>query len=97
MFFIYGLAVFLEPVHDAIRGYSWVIRGIIWMVAIFFIEYITGYFLDLVVGSCPWNYARTTPFSTISGYIRLDYAPAWFAAGLAFEKVHDFLHRRRAF
>ncbi|MDK2986766.1 MAG: hypothetical protein PWQ96_2410, partial [Clostridia bacterium] len=24
-------------------------------------------------------------------FIRLDYAPVWFTAGLLFEKLHDFL------
>ena len=93
MFFIYGLAVFLEPVHERIRHYFWAVRGIVWMVAIFFLEYTTGFLLDVITGSCPWNYAGKTPFSTVSGYVRLDYAPAWFGAGLLFEKVHDYLER----
>lgn len=93
MFFIYGLAVFLEPIHEHIRHYSWLVRGIIWMVAIFSLEYTTGFMLDLVIGSCPWSYAKATPFSTVSGYVRLDYAPAWFCAGLLFEKLHDYLGR----
>jgi uncharacterized membrane protein len=63
------------------------------MVVIFFLEYTTGFILDVLIGSCPWNYANNTPFSTVSGYVRLDYAPAWFGAGLFFEKVHDYLKR----
>ncbi|ATW26276.1 putative ABC transporter permease [Candidatus Formimonas warabiya] len=93
MFAIYGLAVFLEPLHERVRQYSWMVRGTVWMVVIFFIEYTTGYILDLVIGACPWNYARDASLATFRGYIRLDYAPAWFAAGLAFEKIHDYLKR----
>ncbi|MGI6685469.1 MAG: putative ABC transporter permease [Bacillota bacterium] len=93
MFFIYGLAAFLEPVHERIRQYFWVVRGIIWMVVIFFVEYTTGYLLDIIIGSCPWDYTNDSPFATADGYIRLDYGPAWFVAGLFFERVHDYLKR----
>jgi len=87
MFPIYGLAVFLEPVHNEIRDYKWWARGLIYMSLIFAIEYSTGYLLDAIVGVCPWDYSGNT-FS-FQGYIRLDYAPVWFAAGLLFEQVHD--------
>jgi len=87
MFPIYGLAVFLEPVHEGIREYKWWFRGLIYMTLIFSIEYLTGFFLDYYIGACPWDYSRS-PFS-IKGYIRLDYAPVWFLAGLLFEQIHD--------
>lgn len=93
MFFIYGLAVILEPVHQYIRDYYWWVRGIIWTVVIFSIEYMTGFLLDIVIGSCPWSYAQVSPFSTVSGYVRFDYAPAWFVAGIAFERIHDYMKR----
>jgi uncharacterized membrane protein len=34
MFPIYGLAVFLEPIHDGIRKAPWPIRGLIWVALI---------------------------------------------------------------
>ncbi|MCL4515807.1 MAG: putative ABC transporter permease [Firmicutes bacterium] len=92
MFPIYGLAVFLEPIHDRIRPLPAWVRGLIWMAVIFAIEYLAGWVLKLVTGSCPWDYSRT-PYS-INGFIRLDYAPAWFAVGLLFERVHDEVKRR---
>lgn len=90
MFFIYGLAVFLEPVHNKIRRYHIIIRGVIWAFVIFTIEYISGFVLEQLVGSFPWDYRNSTMY-TIRGYIRFDYFPAWFVVGLGFEKIHDFL------
>jgi len=87
MFPIYGLAVFLEQIHNEIRGYRWWVRGFFYMILIFFVEYTTGYFLENLVGVCPWDYSDKK-FS-VNGYVRLDYAPVWFSAGLLFEQIHD--------
>jgi len=89
MFPIYGMAVFLEPIHDYLRKLPVFLRGLLWMAFIYAIEYTTGWLLDLMLGVCPWDYSAS-PLS-VDGYIRLDYAPAWMIAGLAFEKIHDFL------
>lgn len=89
MFFIYGLAVFLERVHDRIRNISILIRGGVYTILIFVIEYSTGSLLRLILGTCPWDYSSC--IYSINGIIRLDYAPAWFCAGLIFEKIHDWL------
>lgn len=90
MFPIYGLAILFEPVHNKIRSLSWFIRGLIWLVLIWTVEYISGGFIRMVTGSIPWDYTGTSPWQ-ISGLIRLDMAPLWFIAGLFFERVHDFL------
>ena len=90
MFFIYGLAVFLEPIHDLIRSKSILIRGFIWITLIYFIEFSTGLLLRLFIGYCPWDYSNATTL-TLWGLIRFDYAPAWFIAGIMFEKLHDWL------
>ncbi|MDK2824456.1 MAG: hypothetical protein PWQ67_2280 [Clostridia bacterium] len=87
MFPIYGLAVFLEIVHEEIRDYKWWARGLIYMSLIFAVEYSTGYLLHILVGKCPWDYSGH--MFSLNGYIRLDYAPVWFATGLLFEQVHD--------
>lgn len=89
MFPIYGLAVFLEPIHDRIRSRPFYIRGGVYTFIIFLIEYFTGLALKILTGICPWDYSGSR-FS-VNGFIRLDYAPAWFAAGLLFEKLHDAL------
>lgn len=87
MFFIYGLAFLLEPVHHWIAHLHWFIRGCIWMVLIFAIEFVTGYLLR-IMGISAWVYDGK--FS-ILGLIRLDYAPLWFVVGLFFEKLHFLL------
>ncbi len=88
MFLIYGLAILLEPIHNHIRNWPTIMRGGIYTVLIFTIEYITGWLLKLVLGICPWHYDT---IYAVNGFIRLDYAPAWFVAGLLFEIVHDRL------
>ncbi len=90
MFPIYGLAVFLEPVHNQIRHLAWYIRGWLWIVVIFGIELLTGLFLKFTVGAIPWDYTGSSAYA-VAGLIRLDYAPVWLVVGLLFEKTHDFL------
>ncbi|MDX9872987.1 MAG: hypothetical protein RBT41_11305, partial [Clostridia bacterium] len=94
MFPIYGLAVFLEPLHDRLSGAYWFIRGFIYLALIFATEYVTGWLLSQALGSCPWDYSYTTPYH-MDGYIRMDYAPVWFIVGLLFERIHRFLDRIR--
>jgi uncharacterized membrane protein len=90
MFFIYGSAVFLEPLHDIIRSWNVIIRGIIWVVIIWGIEYSTGKVLLALLHVYPWRYFGKF---AIEGIVRLDYAPAWFLAGLLFERMHATLDR----
>ncbi len=88
MFFIYGLAVVaLEPIHNLIADQNWFFRGCVYTLAIFTIEFISGYVLRLI-GIEAWNY---TGEMSVLGLIRLDYAPAWFAVGLLFERIHNLL------
>jgi uncharacterized membrane protein len=93
MFPIYGLAIFLEPIHDAMRRYPWFLRGMAWVVIIFVLEYSTGGLIRAVIGHSPWNYSGMSRWE-IDGLIRLDMAPLWFITGLIFEQVHDFLTTR---
>ena len=84
MFFIYGMVVFLEPIYLLIQTFPIILRGVIYALCIFTGEYITGGFLKKV-DLCPWDYSHCR--FGVQGVIRLDYAPAWFAAGLIFERV----------
>ncbi|KNZ68220.1 hypothetical protein Tfer_3247 [Thermincola ferriacetica] len=88
MFLIYGSGVFLEFVHDRIRNWPWLIRGVFWTAIIFAAEYLSGWFLRSIFGVAPWTYTNRY---AIDGLIRLDYAPVWFFMGLFFEKLHDYL------
>jgi len=91
MFFIYGLAIFLEPIHRGMGNSNIILRGGLYTILIFIIEYSTGWALRRVLGVCPWDYSDSA-FS-VNGLIRLDYAPVWFMAGLLFEKVHSGLEK----
>lgn len=91
---IYGAGVLLEYVHDHIRDIHWLARGSMYMLLIFAIEYSAGWLIRGIVGVAPWYYSN--PFS-VDHLIRLDYGPTWFAVGLMFEKVHDFLDRINLF
>jgi len=85
MFFIYGMVVFFEPICDLLAGFPIIIRGLIYVLCIFSIEYLIGALLKSF-NLCPWDYQGSK--YSINGIIRLDYAPAWFAAGILFETVY---------
>jgi len=91
MFPIYGAGVLLEYVHDNIRDWHWFLRGLVYTVVILAIEYSTGWLIRSIVGVAPWTYTNRL---SIDRLIRLDYVPVWFAVGLLFEKMHDFLDER---
>lgn len=84
MFPIYGMAAFLKPIGDALKGHSVFFRGCVYAVCIFAAEYCTGRFL-WKRRLCPWDYGNSR--FQIGRVIRLDYAPCWFGAGLIFEKL----------
>ncbi|NLJ88488.1 MAG: hypothetical protein GX327_06895 [Epulopiscium sp.] len=91
MFPIYGLTVFLEPICSRIKQRHIVFRGGVYTICIFIVEYWTGSLLKKLLGICPWDYGKRR-FS-IKGLIRLDYAPAWFIAGLIFEWLYNMLNK----
>jgi uncharacterized membrane protein len=94
MFLIYGLLAFLfEPVHNLIRDLPWPVRGMIYVVGFFLVEWITGWSLRAITGKCPWDYSGKK--YSVMGLIRLDYAPIWFAFCMAMEPLHDLLLRLR--
>jgi uncharacterized membrane protein len=90
MFFIYGSATFMEPIHNYIRFLPLFVRGCIWLVLIWSVEFISGWIIKKIIGKCPWDYSRCGKLQ-IMGLIRLDFAPLWFIVGVLFEKMHDAL------
>ncbi len=93
MFPLYGsLAIFYEPLHDAIRDWNILARALIYMLGFFTAEYIAGWLLRKLIGVCPWDYSRITRYH-VHGYINPTYAPVWALIGLGLEPVHDFLVR----
>jgi uncharacterized membrane protein len=86
MFPIYGGgALLLQNIIPAIQPYPWYARGLVWVAAIFVLEYVTGGLLRLLIGVCPWDYSGAR-FS-FHGLIRWDSAPLWFVLGLFFERL----------
>ncbi len=92
MFPLYGLlAPLYEPLHDFLRPWHWFMRGVIYLLGIWLVEYITGWLLRKLTGKCPWDYSQLR--GNLHGLIAWEYAPVWFAAGLLLEPVHNFFVR----
>jgi uncharacterized membrane protein len=89
---IYGLiAPLYEPLHDFLRPWHWFMRGIIYVLGFWLVEYATGWLLRRLIGKCPWDYSHLR--GNLHGLIAWEYAPVWFVFGLGLEPVHDFLVR----
>ncbi len=86
MFFIYGGAVFLEPLFSVFKGQYVYVRIVTYSVFIFMAEYFSGRFL-MSLGMCPWAYYSTF---NISNVIRLDYIVLWMAAGYVYERLYFY-------
>ena len=84
MFPIYSCAAFIEPLSRIYGRFGTFYRGLIYMVHIFFAEFVSGSILKRF-GICPWDYS-SSPFH-VNGVIRLDYAPLWFGLGLFYETI----------
>jgi uncharacterized membrane protein len=84
MFPIYGLASLIKPMHNALQGNNFLVRGIVYTTCIFATEYGTGKMLQKK-HCCPWDYSDAK--LNIEGLVRLDYAPLWFIVGLMYEKI----------
>lgn len=84
MFPIYGMAAFISPIYSVVKDKPIFFRGILYTMLIFTAEFFSGMFLKKL-DMCPWDYSHS-PYN-IKGIVRLDYAPAWFAVGLIYEKI----------
>lgn len=84
MFPIYGLGSLIGPLSRPLRKQKIWQRGLIYMILIYSVEFLSGKFLQKK-GLCPWDYSISR--FHIHRIIRLDYAPCWFAIGLLFEKI----------
>jgi uncharacterized membrane protein len=83
---IYGVGGRLfEVVHTALGGAPWPLRGMVYMLGCFAVEYATGFAIKRLAGEIPWDYSHRRWH--VHGLIRLDYAPVWFCFGLLLEHV----------
>ena len=92
MAFIYGLIPILGILlHDKAKPIPFWIRLPLYVVIIYVIEFVSGYLLQLVTGSCPWHY---TSGHNIMGLIQLDYFPAWLIFSWLTEQIYIFMNTR---
>lgn len=90
-FLMYGSAAFLfEPVHNLLRNQYFLVRGFIYLVGFWTIEYLGGWLVWKIAGKKPWDYSKS-PGGSLSGLIRFNFAPVWLGIGLLAEPLHDFL------
>lgn len=90
MFPLYGLLSIVFPIVSPwIAHYSWLIRGTIYMMGIYLVEFIAGWTLTTLTGDHIWNYSHH-PFH-LRGQISLWYAPVWFFVGLIVERYYPWL------
>ncbi len=91
MFPIYGsIAFFFPPLMKRLSHWKAWQRALVYGLGILVFEYLSGGALQLLTGSCPWEYK--TGYH-VQGLIRLDYYPLWviFAAGV--ERIVTRLER----
>lgn len=89
MFPIYGLiALLFEPVANLVAGLPWIVRGLVYMFAIYLVEYVSGALLKKLTGGHIWQY---TGKYNLHGHIQLAHAPVWFCIGLLIERYYDHL------
>jgi hypothetical protein len=84
---IYGAGgLLLEALHDRLaarRVPRW-LRSLAYTAGIYGVEYSSAAFMDRVTGTVPWRYMSGLH---LRGYVRLDYAPFWYACGWLFEPL----------
>lgn len=84
MFPIYGLGTLIPVISCYLKKLGLFLRGTIYAILIFIMEYLSGSFLRLF-DACPWDYSQSR--FQINGLIRLDFFPVWFLLGLLFEST----------
>lgn len=90
MFPIYASGgLVLEALLPRIAPWGWFWRGLAAVVAVYVVEYVSGWMLRRATGRVPWDYSGQ-PFA-VHELIRIDYAPAWFLLVLLFERVQPAL------
>jgi len=85
MFPIYGASgLLIQFLYFVFADNNVFFRALIYGTFIIAGEFITGMFLKLYIGRCPWHY--TARFSWLN-VIRLDYFPMWCVVGLLIETL----------
>lgn len=92
MFFIYALIpLFAHFVLTPLKKLNIFIKAFIGVLIIYIVEFSSGWALEKLTGKCPWEYTEGYHFM---GYIRFDYAPAWFLFALMIILIFEMLMKR---
>lgn len=85
---VYGGVVLLEPLFEMYRKNKNILKYMLYGTVIIAAEYYFGYLYRLI-GVCPWDYSGV--YCNVDGLIRIDYYPAWIAAGAIYERMYKLL------
>ncbi len=89
MFPIYMLIPIIGgPLMKKVKPYALIIRLFTYAIAIFSIEFISGFLLEAITGKCPWEY---TDGWHICGYIQLEFLPAWMLFAFIIEQLYYYI------
>lgn len=80
----------IEYAISLVKGYHYLVRGLVYTYICFTVEYVSGIYLLFTLGVIPWDYSPAV--WSVHGAIRLDYLPFWFISGLLSEKVISFIN-----
>ena len=84
-----GLLLF-ERVHDLLRSEPFLLRGFVYVVALYAIELAANLVLVRLTGARVWRWVGR---GALGGHVHLAMAPVWFAATLVLEPLPDALVR----
>ncbi|HET9752583.1 MAG TPA: hypothetical protein VFP52_06465 [Myxococcales bacterium] len=90
---IYGAGgLLLERLHDGLasRGAGRWGRALVYTAGIYGVEFGSASLLNRLIGDVPWRYVSGI---NLRGYVRLDYAPFWYACGWLFEPLERELRK----
>ena len=84
---IYPLLAFIEPMHELMKDFPIFIRGLIYVLALWIVEYVSGWLIKKISGRCPWDYSASR--WNVGGFIRIDFLPVWFVFILTAEWLSE--------
>ncbi|MBP7388898.1 MAG: hypothetical protein KA841_00760 [Chitinophagales bacterium] len=92
MAFIYGLIPILGVLfhHNVAHWKVWY-RLLFYVALLYVVEFISGYLLQVLTGSCPWEYKTGWH---VMGFIQLEYFPAWLLFVWMVERLYIFINER---
>jgi len=88
---VYGYAVVMDAFAGSLYPIPFFFRGVIWLIIIWSVEFVSGALIKKAAGKCPWDYSESK--YSFYGLIRWDYAFNWYAVGLFFDFVRPYVDK----